>query len=128
MFICIKTSSKQGFTLNELIISLVIFAIIVLPLVSLPVKTAQRSRDLSFDALSALESKRFMMRLSDEIGHATEFLPTDSLTDFDENQSVFFAYWDSRNQSIKRLGYRYREPVAGRYVIERVELNAELGK
>ncbi|MCA9840769.1 MAG: prepilin-type N-terminal cleavage/methylation domain-containing protein [Cyanobacteria bacterium HKST-UBA03] len=124
-FRSIKTSSKQGFTLNELIISLVIFAIIVLPLVSLPVKTAQRSRDLSFDALSALESKRFMMRLSDEIGHATEFLPTDSLTDFDENQSVFFAYWDSRNQSIKRLGYRYREPVAGRYVIERVELNAE---
>lgn len=108
-----RMTAQPGFTLTELMISMIIFGIVIVPLVALPIKTAKRSDDLSAQSLTANEVKHFESKLQDELGQSYLLLPigsTPGFTTVDQDfQHFFFAYWDESNQEVVRVGYKYEE-------------------
>ena len=113
-------TSQAGISLLEMLISLGIFAVIILPLVSMPIKAKeQNNTTLNTNKLSASITEALNRTLSRDVNNATNFLPFTSLnisyptgvaTDYqlvaDNTHMFFVAYPNSTGVGDTYVAYR----------------------
>lgn len=103
---------RNGFSLLEMLISLAIFGIIVVPFVSLPIKAMQKNDSLLDQATSIQEVHHiFIDNLKKELGQAKHFFPLefpDTQSEnalFDAKKQLFIAYYNPKQRQTSQIGY-----------------------
>lgn len=114
-----ENKGRSGISLLEMLISLGIFAVIVLPLVSMPIKAKeQNNTTLNTDKLSASITEALNKTLSNDVNNAISFLPFNNLgagvkygeTNYqlpaDNAHMLFMAYPNSSGPGDTYVAYR----------------------
>lgn len=114
-------SAQAGVSLLELLISLIIFGIIVLPLMVVPLRASEASNANSARTILDVEIQRTYTRFQEEVNRAYHFLPIQAAANptannamgFNRNRQIFFAYFNPVTNEEVRVGYMWDEILNG---------------